>query len=392
MREIEDRFLALGLPYRVIGGPRFYERREIRDAIAYFRLAVSQNDDLAFERIVNTPKRGVGEKAQALIQIEARKSELSMVAATVKLLRENAFQSRAASSLRRLMTDLSNWTELVRQDQMPLSDLAGQILDESGLPEMWKNQKTPESVGRLENLKELVKGMEEFDNLQGFLEHVALVYENLEDTESSKVSLMTLHGSKGLEFPVVFLPGWEEDIFPSRRAVEDQQRGIEEERRLAYVGLTRAQDLSYVSFASTRFYYGENSAQHPSRFVEELPAPHVEVLTPPGLYGSFQPRGQYADFGGTQLSLRPDSGGYASPGFRRMTRRASDRTDPPAAVRLNSSAAPARFRAGERVFNTKFGYGEVIDVSDDKLKIEFDQAGSKNIISRHVQKADGTEG
>ncbi len=392
MREIEDRFLALGLPYRVIGGPRFYERKEIRDAIAYFRLAVSLDDDLAFERIVNTPKRGVGEKAQALIQIEARDSNLAMAAATVKLLRENAFLSRAAANLRQLMTDLSNWKELARQDRMPLLDLAGKILDESGLPEMWKNQKTPESAGRLENLKELVKGMGEFDNLQGFLEHVALVYENLEDAESSKVSLMTLHGAKGLEFPVVFLPGWEEDIFPSRRAVEDHQRGLEEERRLAYVGLTRAQCLSYVSFAATRFYYGENSAQHPSRFVEELPAAHVEVLTAPGIYGGFQSRERFADFGGSQLSSRPGSGGYASPGFQRMQRRARDRAGPPIAVRLNSVAEPAQFEVGERVFNTKFGYGEVIDVSDDKLKIEFDQAGSKNIVSRHVQRADGTEG
>ncbi len=390
MREIEDRFLALGIPYRVIGGPRFYERREIRDALAYLRLAVSSEDDLAFDRIVNTPRRGVGEKAQVLIQIEARDSQSSLMAAAESLLSKNKFPARTASGIRTLLANIRNWQALVTAGKMPLTDLVGRIIDESGLSEMWKNQKTPEAEGRIENLKELVKGMSEFDNLQGFLEHVALVFENLEDQNADKVSIMTLHAAKGQEFPAVFLPGWEEDVFPSRRAVEDQDRGLEEERRLAYVGITRAMEDCYVSFAATRFQFGEQSAQHTSRFVDELPSAHVEVLTPPGLFGSYRAAGRRADFAGGQVSLGGQPGGYNSPGFRRLEQRAWSMTQgsqPP----KNAKKEEVKYSAGDRVFNLKFGYGEVIDVSDGKLQIEFDKSGSKHIVSKHVRKAKGDE-
>ena len=390
MREIEDRFLAIGLPYRVIGGPRFYERREIRDALAYFRLAVSEGDDLAFERIVNTPKRGVGEKGQALIQIEARESGVSLLQAARSLLKANAFKGRAAAGLRQLSDSIDRWSQLAADSKSVLEEAAGIILDESGLPDMWKREKTPESEGRLENLKELVKSMKTFDNMAGFLEHVSLVYENLEDTESSKVSLMTLHAAKGLEFPAVFLPGWEEDVFPTRRAVDENPQGVEEERRLAYVGITRAERRCYISFCATRFLFGEGMANHPSRFVEELPARHVEVLTPPGLFGTYQSQGSPVDFGGSQLSLGENTGGYHSPGFQRMM--ANSRNRNRNQNQRSSRADAAEFQTGERVFSLKFGYGEIVAMSDDKLQIEFEQAGSKRIVASHIQKADGSEG
>ncbi|MCY3879429.1 MAG: UvrD-helicase domain-containing protein [Rhodobacteraceae bacterium] len=390
MREIEERFLALGLPYRVVGGPRFYERREIRDALAYFRLLESINDDLAFERIVNTPRRGVGAKSLTLIQIEARESGLSLVEAVRKLLREQVFPVRTAAGLQSLLDGLERWTGMVNaghdETGNNLVGTAGRILDETGLPDMWMNEKTPEAEGRLENLKELVKSMDEFDNLQGFLEHVSLVYENLEDSESSKIHLMTLHAAKGLEFPIVFLPGWEEDIFPSRRAVEDIGRGLEEERRLAYVGITRARQLCYVSFSAARFYFGEYSSMHPSRFVDELPTAHVEVLTPPGLFRSYRADGRRSEFTDTQLS---GGAGYSSPGFRRLQRRLENPQSKPVAPGVNNTGPAKEFASGDRVFHEKFGYGDIRDVSDDKLVIEFDKAGRKHIIARHVRIADG---
>ncbi len=389
MRAIEERFLAIGLPYRVIGGPRFYERREIRDALAYFRLAMSAGDDLAFERVVNTPKRGVGEKGQALIQAEARGSGAPMLDAAKRLLKANAFKGRAAVGLKQFADSIERWSQLATADGRPLEEIAGQILDESGLPDVWKREKTPESAGRLENLKELVKGMKEFDNMAGFLEHVSLVYENLEDIESSKVSLMTLHAAKGLEFKAVFLPGWEEDVFPTRRAIDENPQGVEEERRLAYVGITRAERLCFISFCATRFLFGEGTANHPSRFVEELPAEHVEVSTPPGSFGTYQSYGFRAGLGGSQLS-RGNAGGYATPGFRRMTRNPQLRPRSP--VQSRTGPGVVKFQTGERVFSVKFGYGEIIAVSDDKLQIEFEQAGCRRIIASHVQKADGSEG
>ena len=389
MRQIEDRFLALGLPYQVIGGPRFYERREIRDALAYFRLAVSSSDDLAFERIVNTPRRGVGEKGQLLIQNTAREESCSLLDATRKLLASNCIKGRAATGLKELSASVARWSQLISEQGKSLEETAGQILDESGLPEMWQREKTPESAGRLENLKELVKSMREFENMAGFLEHVSLVYDNLEDTQSSKVSLMTLHAAKGLEFPVVFLPGWEEEVFPTRRAIEDNAQGVEEERRLAYVGITRAEKLCSISFCATRFHYGEGTANRPSRFVEELPSRHVEVLTSAGMFSPYQSGRSQTNRSNSQLSQSANSGSYSSPGFRRMTA-ASQKAMPTMQV-PRARAAIGGFKLGERVFNVKFGYGAVDAVSDDKLLVNFEQAGCKRIVASHVQKADGSE-
>ncbi|WP_461308306.1 ATP-dependent helicase, partial [Albidovulum sp.] len=273
MHAFEDRFLTIGLPYRVIGGPRFYERLEIRDAMAYFRLAVSPDDDLAFERVVNTPKRGIGDKGQQVIQRAAREAGLGLIGGARRALAAGQFGGRAAGQLRQFVENVERWHALVLRPGQSHVELAEQILDESGYTDMWQNDKTPEAPGRLENLKELVKALEQFDSLQGFLEHVALIMDNDSEDAEEKITIMTLHAAKGLEFPVVFLPGWEDGLFPSQRAMDESGlKGLEEERRLAYVGITRARELCTISFAGNRRVYGQWQSQLPSRFIDELPA------------------------------------------------------------------------------------------------------------------------
>ena len=285
MRAFEDRFLTIGLPYRVIGGPRFYERQEIRDAMAYFRVAVSPDDGLAFERIVNVPKRGIGDKALQEINRTARENGISLLDAAGLLVTNGGLPARARAALGSLVDGFDRWHAAVRENRDHL-EIAETILEESGYTDMWRAEKSPDAVGRLDNLKELVKALVEFENLQGFLEHVSLVMENETDEGAEKVSIMTLHAAKGLEFPAVFLPGWEDGLFPSQRSMDESGlKGLEEERRLAYVGITRAERLCTVSFAANRRVYNQWQSQLPSRFVDELPAAHVEVLTPPGLYG-----------------------------------------------------------------------------------------------------------
>ncbi|MEL7345905.1 MAG: UvrD-helicase domain-containing protein, partial [Pseudomonadota bacterium] len=257
MRAFEDRFLTIGLPYRVIGGPRFYERREIRDAMAYFRLAVSPDDDLAFERIVNTPKRGLGDKAQQKIQAAARENGVSLHEGARLLLAAKGLGGKGATELKILVEGLDRWQAAVRNGDNHIQ-LAEVILEESGYTEMWQNDKTPEAPGRLENLKELIKALESFENFQGFLEHIALIMDNESDDRDPKVSIMTLHGAKGLEFPAVFLPGWEDGLFPSQRSMDETGlKGLEEERRLAYVGITRAEEVCTISFAANRRVFGQ---------------------------------------------------------------------------------------------------------------------------------------
>ncbi|HCR47606.1 MAG TPA: DNA helicase II, partial [Marinobacter hydrocarbonoclasticus] len=286
MRAFEDRFLTIGLPYRVIGGPRFYERLEIRDAMAYFRLVVSPEDDLAFERIVNTPKRGLGDKAQQTIQATAREFGVTLLEGARIAIDEDRIRGKGGGQLRMLCENLARWGRMTGDKDVTHMELAEIILDESGYTTMWQNDKTPEAPGRLENLKELVKALEGFENLQGFLEHVALIMDNETEESGAKVSIMTLHAAKGLEFPVVFLPGWEDGLFPSQRSMDESGlKGLEEERRLAYVGITRAEELCTISFAGNRRVFGQWQSALPSRFIDELPEAHVEVLTPPGLYG-----------------------------------------------------------------------------------------------------------
>jgi len=391
MRAFEDRFLTIGLPYRVIGGPRFYERLEIRDAMAYFRLAVSPEDDLAFERVVNTPKRGLGDKAQAEIQRTARAAGMSLLEGARELLAQGGIGGKGAGQLRALVAGIDRWHALTRQAGGSHIALAEQMLDESGYTAMWQADKTPEAPGRLENLKELVKALEQFENLQGFLEHVALIMENDAGEGAEKVSIMTLHAAKGLEFPIVFLPGWEDGLFPSQRSMDESGlKGLEEERRLAYVGITRAKLLCTISFAANRRVYGQWQSALPSRFIDELPGDHVEVLTPPGLYGGgFGAAGMQAGRGGgSTLEQRAASAdGYNSPGWKRLQAHASAPPQPARGVVIDL-AAVASFTLGDRVFHAKFGYGTVAGIDGDKLDVGFDKAGVKKIVARFVVAAE----
>ena len=414
MRAFEDRFLTIGLPYRVIGGPRFYERMEIRDAMAYFRVVVSPEDDLAFERIVNTPKRGLGDKAQATIQKLARANGVSLVEGARLAVETGALGGKGAKELRALLEGLARWRSMMAGavaatsddliedlgagDQLSHIELAEVILDESGYTAHWQNDKTPEAPGRLENLKELIKALESFENLQGFLEHVSLIMDNEQEDSEPKVTLMTLHAAKGLEFPAVFLPGWEDGLFPSQRSMDETGlKGLEEERRLAYVGITRAEKLCTISFAGNRRVYGQWQSQLPSRFIDELPAEHVEVLTPPGLYGHQ---------GGMAASASPVSGMmrgsdlheqaaradvYNSPGWRRLQanqgRHGLRQPSEAKGITIDAEAVSV-FSEGDRVFHQKFGYGSIISVEGDKLGVRFDKAGEKHVVGRFLVAAD----
>ncbi len=384
MRAFEDRFLTIGLPYRVIGGPRFYERMEIRDAMAYFRLAVSPDDDLAFDRIVNTPKRGLGDKAQQKIQSAARANGVSLLEGARLLLASQGLGGKGGKELAILVAGIDRWGAAVRAQQTSHIEQAEIILDESGYTAMWQDDKTPEAPGRLENLKELVKALESFDNLQGFLEHVSLVMDNESEGDGEKVSIMTLHAAKGLEFPAVFLPGWEDGLFPSQRSMDESGlKGLEEERRLAYVGITRAEEVCTISFAGNRRVFGQWQSALPSRFIDELPDDHVTVLTPPGLYG-----GGYGAAAQSGLEERASNANvYNSPGWRRMQERSQTRgTSQPRESRniTIDSAAISSFAEGDRVFHQKFGYGRISGIEGDKLDIAFDKAGEKKVVSRFV--------
>ena len=400
MRAFEDRFLTIGLPYRVIGGPRFYERMEIRDAMAYFRLAISPDDDLAFERVVNTPKRGLGDKAQQKIQMAARANNVGLVEGAKILLRAGDITGKGKAELGKLLDGIGRWHGAALDSTQNHVELAQVILDESGYTEMWQNDKTPEAPGRLENLKELVKALEGFENLQGFLEHVALVMDNEQEEGGAKVSIMTLHAAKGLEFPAVFLPGWEDGLFPSQRSMDESgQVGLEEERRLAYVGITRAEEVCTISFAANRRVFGQWQSALPSRFIDELPEAHVDVLTPPGLYGGgYGAAGMAAQASpaisgaqGSDLHGRASRADvYNSPGWRRLQSRAGERpVSQPRESRapVIDAQAVSAHSVGDRVFHQKFGYGDVVSIEGDKLEIAFDKAGTKHVVGRFVTSA-----
>ena len=400
MRAFEDRFLTIGLPYRVLGGPRFYERMEIRDAMGYFRLALSRDDDLAFERIVNTPKRGLGNKAQQKIQFEARTNGVSLVEGARILLSRRGLGGKGATELGLLIDGIDRWGAQVRIADANHVELAEIILDESGYTAHWQNDRTPEGPGRLENLKELVKALEGFENLQGFLEHVSLIMDNEQESNGAKVSIMTLHGAKGLEFPMVFLPGWEDGLFPSQRSMDESGlKGLEEERRLAYVGITRAEEVCTISFAANRRVYGQWQSALPSRFVDELPGEHVDVLTPPGLYGGgYGAAGMGAsanpvvqEMEGSDIFDRASKADvYNSPGWKRLQERSAKRGLGQPSEQRNMTIdmnVISSFSLGDRVFHQKFGYGEVMNIEGEKLDIEFDKAGSKKVVAQYIQSA-----
>ena len=394
MRAFEDRFMTIGLPYRVIGGPRFYERAEIRDAMAYFRAAVSRDDGLALQRIVNKPKRGIGEKAQQKLNIEARERNISLLDAARSLCEKNSLTGRAQKELKILIGQLDHWHQMSLDQTINHIELAEIILEESGYTDMWRNEKTPEAPGRLENLKELVKALEQFENLHGFLEHVSLIMDNETEDGALKVSIMTLHASKGLEFQHIYLPGWEDGLFPSQRSMDEQGRvGLEEERRLAYVGITRAEQLCTISFVANRRIFGQWQSALPSRFIDELPEEHVEILTPPGLYGG--------SFGAAAPNISSfsengednESDTYNSPGWRRMKNKSRTNetfgNDNKDIITIDTTTVETKDLT-KRIFHQKFGYGQVLSTDGDKLTILFEKAGEKKILAKYIVSADQT--
>ena len=371
-REFEERFITLGVPYRVIGGPRFYERMEIRDALAYLRLVHQPDDGLAFERIINTPRRGIGDGTVRRLHDLARTQGISLPEAARRIVETDELKPAARRSLSGLMRDLARWRGLA--ETMAHGELAEIVLDESGYTAMWQQDKSIEAPGRLENLKELIHAMEEFENLGGFLEHVSLVMENVEAGDRDQLTIMTLHGAKGLEFDIVFLPGWEEGLFPSQRTMDENGlKGLEEERRLAYVGLTRARKLAIVSHAATRLVHNLWQNALPSRFLAELPTAHIERRDDQTFHRSQ----------GSMFRSGLSEGGRWS-GASYMQRAARR---PPATIEATAIVAaesPGRYQSGARVFHQKFGYGAVISAEGDKLEIDFDKAGRKRVMAGFV--------
>jgi DNA helicase II / ATP-dependent DNA helicase PcrA len=414
MREIEDRFVQLGLPYRVIGGPRFYERAEIRDALAYLRATANPADDLAFERIVNTPKRGLGDATIQVLHNHARAARVPIMQAARFVVETDELKPKPRACLRDVLASFSRWSSLI--DKTPHHELAQLILEESGYTDMWQKEKSADAAGRLENLKELVRSMEEFPDMAAFLEHVSLVMEQNDSDTQDRVSLMTLHAAKGLEFDTVFLPGWEEGLFPNQRALDESGRaGLEEERRLAHVGLTRARRKAKIYFASNRRLHGMWNATVPSRFVDDLPEAHVELTEAPAQFA-------YGGYGGGSRFDRMQpfaASSYATPGWQRAQqnraaqggdefsqggfaddggyRRGFSRTGGRGGQRgplliegelvAKSTGAESGFATGQRVFHQKFGPGTIAAIDGNKLTVDFDKAGRKMVLDSFVERA-----
>ena len=383
MREFEDRFISLGVPYRVIGGPRFYERAEIRDANAYLRLIAQPDDDLAFERICNRPRRGFGDVAMKGLHSAARRANKSLFRTAEDIIDTEELKPAARRSLTGFVRAVTHWRSLV--DTMTHTELAELVLDESGYTAMWQADNSPEAPGKLENLKELVRSMEEFENLTGYLEHISLVMEAQTDDNEDKVSIMTLHAAKGLEFETVFLPGWEEGLFPHQRSLDESgTKGLEEERRLAYVGITRAKQRATISFAGNRRTHGQWNSALPSRFIDELPMDHVEVAESEHDVGGFSNQSRFAnDFSGSS---------YNSPGWQRAQanrqnyRAGSAPTINARAEPVVSSMSDSSYQRGERIFHQKFGYGRIEAIEGNKLTVAFEKAGTKKVLDSYVEK------
>ncbi len=396
MRAFEERFVLLQIPYKVVGGPRFFERAEIRDAHAYLRLVQSEDDDLAFERIVNTPRRGIGDTSVAKLLSLARHHGVSAISAARGLVNTDELPARTRTALSNFIRDLDRWTALART--VKHGDLTETILEESGYTDALRADRGPQSQGKLDNLKELVNSMGQFDTLQAYLEHVSLVMDLDRGDSDDAVWIMTLHSAKGLEFPLVFLPGWEEGVFPSQRSIDEKgEKGLEEERRLAYVGITRAREEARISFAANRQVYGRWSSQLPSRFVDELPPANVAAQSETGYYGGGPGMGEAK----SRFDDQPVFSGstYNSPGWARAQSRAADwaSTRGPAGRqviegegRLIATSDPqggnGRYRLGDRVFHIKFGYGEVTLTEGSKLTVMFDKAGEKRVIDSFLEK------
>ncbi|WP_324749884.1 UvrD-helicase domain-containing protein [Sphingomonas sp. LY54] len=393
-RELEDRFIAIGLPYRIVGGFRFYERAEIRDALAYLRVIAQPADDLAFERIVNTPKRGLGDKAVAKVHAFARAAGAPLLSAAAQMLDTDELTPQARRALGNLVGDFARWR--ARLDELPHPELARLVLDESGYTAMLQADRSAESAGRLENLNELTRAMEEYETLGAFLEHVSLVMENEASRDEEKVTIMTIHAAKGLEFGTVFLAGWEEGVFPSQRALDEGgNAALEEERRLAYVAITRARDKCFIIHAANRRIYGQWTSSIPSRFVAELPDAYVEHETTMS-GGESLWRANWSERADPFAHLAAAQSNRAStrgPGWQRAASSGRFNSEPQRIVEARASAVslgnPGRsdISLGQRVFHSKFGYGTVAEIEGNKLEIDFEHAGRKRVLDSFVSLA-----
>ncbi len=372
-REFEERFLTLGVPYRIIGGFRFYERAEIRDVIAYLRHVHNPDDSLAFERIINVPKRGIGAATVNKLHDISRQESCSLAKAAATTLETDGLRGKAKNTLGSLLNDFERWRDLARDnDHIALTET---ILDESGYSEMWRLDKSPDAQGKLENLGELIRAMEPFEGLEEFLEHIALVMENSRNVSQDKISIMTLHGSKGLEFGTVFLPGWEEELFPSKKSLEEHgEKGLEEERRLAYVGLTRAKKEAHIFHVASRYLYGNYTSPIPSRFINELPTDHVEFKQSQGMYGQ-------ATHSGFSDSPPNWSQGYATTQLDRS--KAKTKTS----HTKKKAATTSEFKIGDRVFHDKFGYGIIMTCEGNKLEVDFEKGSVRKLMDSFVSAA-----
>jgi DNA helicase-2/ATP-dependent DNA helicase PcrA len=392
MRAFEDRFVAIHLPYRVIGGPRFYERQEIKDAIAYLDVVQNPANDLKFERIFNVPKRGLGETALRTVHRLARAAGQPLFHGARALLETEELKPQARKPLAALIQSFERWRGLL--NSMHHTEVAQIILDESGYTAMWQEDKSPQAPTRLENLKELIRFMEEFDTLGAFLEHVSLVMDADQASDGDRVSVMTLHAAKGLEFDTVFLPGWEEGLFPHQRSLDESGlAGLEEERRLAYVGITRAKKRAHISFAQNRRVHGLWQTAVPSRFVDELPDAHVDAVQDAGSMGQYSHGPGFSDAWSGRMNA-----GYSSPGWQRaQSYYQAQETSPKPKRRAgpviegelvaSSSADAIGFATGERVFHDKFGYGQIAEIDGNKLTVDFDKAGRKRVVASFVTRA-----
>ena len=394
-REFEDRFIAIGMPYRIVGGFRFYERAEIRDALAYLRVVAQPADDLAFERIVNVPKRGLGDKAVQKVHQLARAEGIPLTIAAARILDTDELTSAARRTLGNLVGDMARWRDMA--NDLPHPELARQILDESGYTGMWQAEKSAEAAGRLENLTELVRAMEEYESLGAFLEHVSLVMDNEAQAGEAKVTIMTIHAAKGLEYDTVFLVGWEEGLFPSQRSLDEGGiASLEEERRLAYVAITRARRRAIILHAANRRIYGQWTSSIPSRFVNELPDAHIEqensMSGGESLWrANWSERADpFADVArGTgrgpgwqrAAGVMPNGGTFTS---RTFTREPSRVVESRASAVSIGNKGRNDLSVGMRVFHQKFGYGEIAEIEGNKLEIDFETAGRKRVMDSFV--------